>query len=146
MRCGPTSREAKEGTRDTNGTLMNGACRCPFPRSHLRPIRRRREKRDRTVMGRERTTSGTGVTTSMSLTTSLSTFTLPTPFSRRSRRYAARRERMGSGRNGEGDEPKVTKKRAGIDHSRRHTGPFTSVSAHPRLPLLTTFPPVTKDD
>ena len=63
---------------------MNGACRCPFPRSHLRPIRRRREKRDRTVMGRERTTSGTGVTTSMSLTfRSLTVHTVPVPFASR---------------------------------------------------------------
>ena len=44
-----------------------------------------------------------------------------------------------AGRNGVRDEPNVMKKRAGIDHSRRHTGPFTSVSAHPRLPLLTPF-------
>jgi len=69
----------------------------------------------------------------------------PTPSSERSDRRPAAGE-SGVKKDGEGDEPNVTKKRAGIDHSRRHTGPFTSVSAHPRLPLLTTFPPVTKDD
>lgn len=35
---------------------------------------------------------------------------------------------------------------SGMSDERATEGPFTSVSAHPRLPLLTTFPPVTKDD